>query len=64
MLNYKKIKNKISQYFISKPKNTKVNKKFVQGTPITVLDVKTNKSFEFLSINEASRYFYTYPKTI
>lgn len=40
------------------------NKRFVEGTPIAVLDTKTNKTIEFLSISEAARYFDTYPKTI
>ena len=44
--------------------NKRTNKRFVAGTPILVLDVKTNKSIEFLSFSEAARYFDTYPKTI
>jgi hypothetical protein len=42
----------------------RTNKRLVIGTPVLVLDTKTNKKIEFLSITEAARYFDTYPKTI
>jgi len=45
-------------------KNKRTSKRFVIGTPIVVLDVNSNKSFEFISISETARYFNTYPKTI
>lgn len=44
--------------------NKRTNKRFVIGTPIIILDTKTNKNIEFLSISETARYFDTYPKTI
>ena len=50
--------------FILFNKNKRTNSKFASGTPVRVLDLKTNKSFEFISISEAARYFNTYPKTI
>lgn len=46
------------------PKPKKINQKFVAGTPIVVIDLKTSKSLEFSSISETARHFNTYPKTI
>jgi len=42
----------------------KINHRFVAGTPVVVVDMKTSKSLEFSSISEAAKYFNTYPKTI
>ena len=42
----------------------RTNKRLVIGTPILVLDTKTDKKIKFLSFSEAARYFDTYPKTI
>jgi len=42
----------------------KADKGFAVGTPVIIIDMKTNKSLEFSSISEAARYFNTYPKTI
>jgi hypothetical protein len=64
MLNIKIIKIIPFLNHICNFRPNKENKGFALGTPIIVIDMKTGKSIEFLSINEAARYFNTYPKTV
>jgi len=43
-------------------KNIKRNK--IEGIPVIVLDLNTNKSYKYPSITKAAKYFDTHPKTI
>jgi len=62
-MNFNIFNNKYLRFILFN-KDKRTNRGFAIGTPIVVLDVKLNRSFEFISISEAARYFNTYPKTI
>ena len=59
--------NKISNfknYFSSNIPRKIGTKRNNLGISVTVLDLKTKESYEFVSIAKAARFFNTHPKTI
>ena len=68
MKNVKIYSNKIRKltetFFFGNMSKTMRNKRNGFGIPVVVIDLKTNNSFEYMSIAKAAKFLQTYPKAI